>query len=226
MRVKIFPWVSSTVLGAVAIAITFLPVESTDADQVPGYVPSASGTIIRTGSGACLHSGSWAEEMVVEECDPELYAKLHPPVVEVAAVEIITITDTLDSEALFDFDKDTLTPKAEEVLNTLSLKLDGYKNVSSVKITGHTDRIGPMEYNMGLSERRAATVENWLRENTHVIPDAAFTSAGVGPESPLVACEGESGSALIDCLQPNRRVTVETLAEREEERAVEEIKTN
>ena len=215
MRVKIFPWVGSTVLGAIAIAIAFPSIAEHLGSG--GYVPSGNGTIIRTGSGACLKSGSWEENFVLEECDAELYASLHPPV-EVAAVEIVTITDTLDSEALFDFDKDTLTPKAEEVLNTLSLKLDGYKNVTSVKITGHTDRIGPLEYNMGLSERRAATVENWLRENTHVIPDAAFTSAGVGPENPLVACEGESGSALIDCLQPNRRVTVETVADREEER--------
>lgn len=220
MRVKIFPWVSSTVLGAVAIAIA-LP-SSAEHLGSGGYIPSASGTIIRTGSGACLRSGSWKEDYVLEECDAELYASLHPvEEVEVAAVEIITITDTLDSEALFAFDKDTLTPKAEEVLNVLSLKLDGYKNVSSVKVTGHTDRIGPEEYNIGLSERRADTVENWLRENTHVIPDVAYSSEGVGPANPIVACEGESGSALIDCLQPNRRVTVEAVAERDEERVVQ-----
>lgn len=218
MRVKIFPWVSSAVLGAVAIAIT-LPASAEHLGE-GGYVRSASGTVIRTGDGPCLRQSSWREEWVTQECDPELYASLHPPA-EVAAVEIITITDTLDAEALFDFDKDTLTPKAEEVLNVLSLKLDGYKNVSSVKITGHTDRIGPLEYNMGLSERRAATVESWLRDNTHIIPDTAYSSEGVGPANPIVACEGESGSALIDCLQPNRRVTVETVAEREEERAVE-----
>lgn len=223
MRVKIFPWVSSTVLGAVAIVLAFP--SSAEHLGSGGYVHSGNGSVVRTGSGACLKSGSWEENLVLEECDAELYASLHPPV-EVAAVEIVTITESLASEALFDFGKDVLTPKAQEELNALALKLDGFQNVSSVKVTGHTDRIGPLEYNMGLSERRAATVETWLRENTHIIPDAAFSSAGVGPENPLVACEGESGSALIDCLQPNRRVTVEVMAERQEERAVEEIKTN
>ncbi len=40
-----------------------------------------------------------------------------------------------------------------------------------------------------------------------------ITSTGRGEAVPVVACEGVKGrEALIKCLQPNRRVTVEAVA--------------
>src|SRR3972149_3876387 len=34
--------------------------------------------------------------------------------------------------------------------------------ISAVVVTGHTDRIGSLKYNMGLSERRAVVVKDYL----------------------------------------------------------------
>jgi OmpA-OmpF porin, OOP family len=83
--------------------------------------------------------------------------------------------------------------------------------ISAVVVTGHTDRIGSLKYNMGLSERRAVVVKDYL------------VSAGV--DQKLIFWEGKAfkqpipvtkfcdnkmkRKQLIECLSPNRRVTVE-----------------
>ncbi|HEX9672287.1 MAG TPA: OmpA family protein [Burkholderiales bacterium] len=92
-------------------------------------------------------------------------------------------------------------------------KARGVVNVSAVVVTGHTDRIGSLKYNMGLSERRAVVVKNYL------------VSAGV--DQKLIFWEGKAfkqpipvtkfcdnkmkRKQLIECLAPNRRVTVEVV---------------
>jgi len=85
--------------------------------------------------------------------------------------------------------------------------------ISAVVVTGHTDRIGSLKYNMGLSERRAVVVKDYL------------VSAGV--DQKLIFWEGKAfkqpipvtkfcdnkmkRKQLIECLSPNRRVTVEVV---------------
>ncbi|HSF20813.1 MAG TPA: OmpA family protein [Burkholderiales bacterium] len=85
--------------------------------------------------------------------------------------------------------------------------------ISAVVVTGHTDRIGSLKYNMGLSERRAVVVKDYL------------VSAGI--DQKLIFWEGKAfkqpipvtkfcdnkmkRKQLIECLSPNRRVTVEVV---------------
>jgi OOP family OmpA-OmpF porin len=165
----------------------------------------------------------WKRELATEACDPEIWAELHPPKVEVAAVEVRTVTvrKTLDAEALFGFDEANLTEEARGTLGGLANQIEE-TSVIGVAIVGHTDRIGPEEYNLKLSERRAEAVAAYLREETDTIPDANIEMMGVGPAEPVVACEGLRGSSLVECLKPNRRVVVEITTELEQETEIDE----
>jgi len=77
-----------------------------------------------------------------------------------------------------------------------------------VTVTGHTDRLGSTAYNQKLSERRATMVAKYLASQG--VSSDIIAATGRGESVPVVACEGVKGrKALIKCLQPNRRVTVE-----------------
>ena len=80
--------------------------------------------------------------------------------------------------------------------------------ITNVLVTGHADRLGSVAYNQKLSERRATQVAQYLASKG--VNSSIITSTGRGEAVPVVACEGVKGrKALIECLQPNRRVTVE-----------------
>ena len=58
-----------------------------------------------------------------------------------------------------------------------------------------------------LSQRRADTVRSYLISQG--IPAANITAVGMGESQPVVQCANTARQALVDCLQPNRRVEVE-----------------
>ncbi len=83
----------------------------------------------------------------------------------------------------FDFNKATLRPDAEPALNQLlSLLKEEPKLV--VEIGGHTDNVGKPDYNLKLSDERAAAVKQWLV--AHGIAASRLTSHGYGDTQPLV----------------------------------------
>lgn len=117
---------------------------------------------------------------------------------------------TLSADALFRFDKSTqgdLLIKGREELDEMADKLrNGYAHVKSLTVIGHTDRLGNKDYNQKLSESRASTVKAYLQQRGVQIP---IKAEGRGLTEQIVACEGVTPrKALIDCLQPNRRVEV------------------
>ena len=86
-----------------------------------------------------------------------------------------------------------------------------------ITVTGHTDRIGPHEYNMKLSTRRAEVVRDYLVGSAGILTDkiAIRGSDGSDPVTKPGECIGEQPTkALIACLQPDRRVDVEVSATR------------
>jgi OOP family OmpA-OmpF porin len=121
----------------------------------------------------------------------------------------------LSSEALFDFNKATVRPGARQALDELTDKLAHYPHqIETIKIYGHTDRIGSAEYNQKLSTERAETVKNYLVE--HGIPAGKIRAEGKGSSEPITSdCKGTKRSkALIECLQPDRRVEIDISIER------------
>ena len=97
----------------------------------------------------------------------------------------------------FDFDKATLRPDSEPALNqVLSLMKDEPK--LALEIGGHTDNVGKPDYNLKLSDERAASVVQWLV--AHGIAAPRLSSHGYGDTQPLVKNSSDENRAR------NRRV--------------------
>ncbi len=97
----------------------------------------------------------------------------------------------------FDFDKSNIKP---EYYSNLDMQVDFLKRNPdiTVEIQGHTDNIGPKEYNQRLSERRARAVMNYLVENG--ISKERLSAKGYGFSIPMASNETKEGRAK------NRRV--------------------
>jgi OmpA-OmpF porin, OOP family len=78
-----------------------------------------------------------------------------------------------------------------------------------VAITGHTDRLGSIKGNQRLSLQRAESVKAYLVSQR--VPAERLTTNGAGATQPVVQCKQKQRKALVACLRPNRRVTVEPI---------------
>ena len=117
-------------------------------------------------------------------------------------------TITIQSEALFDFDKFTIKGKYSQILEEVAAKIKLHNDVEFVLVTGHTDRIGTDAYNQKLSERRADAVKKYLA--SHGVSDVRIKTVGKGESEPIVDCKDVKGfKKVVECLAPNRRVVVD-----------------
>ena len=109
------------------------------------------------------------------------------------------------SDALFEFDKSTLTADAEETLKALvPLLAKAGKHPATVE--GHTDSKGAEAYNQTLSEKRALTVKDWLA--SHGALPASTPVKGWGKRKPVASNTKPDGSDDPAARQKNRRVEV------------------
>lgn len=120
----------------------------------------------------------------------------------------------LNADALFAFDRSGLQdmlPKGKAELDALARALRRRDvKVQSLTITGHTDRLGTEAYNEALSQHRASTVAAYLKTQGVAVP---MQIQAKGEREPVTTgCKGEvRAAALIACLQPDRRVSVDIL---------------
>lgn len=118
---------------------------------------------------------------------------------------------SFSADALFDFDKSDLKPAGKQELDKLASDLRG-ASFDAIQVTGHTDRLGPHDYNLRLSTRRAQAVSDYLVQ-TAGIPAGKIVAKGVDGANPVTKpgeCKGNQATPqLIACLQPDRRVDVE-----------------
>jgi OmpA-OmpF porin, OOP family len=95
-----------------------------------------------------------------------------------------------------------LTPEATRVLDSLGKALSDQTLVSyRFRIEGHTDTVGTYPYNKELSDRRAATVVDYLATNFHV-DRGRMEAIGMGEDGLLVPTPDQTPE------QRNRRVQV------------------
>ncbi|MBO7370244.1 MAG: OmpA family protein, partial [Campylobacter sp.] len=113
----------------------------------------------------------------------------------------------LETDFLFDFDKDMLKAEAYEKIAQTAKEIDT-KMVQKVRVLGYTDRLGSESYNQALSQKRANAVKNELVKQG--VPSNIITAIGMGKADQIVSCDGEKGAALKECLKPNRRVVIQT----------------
>ena len=97
----------------------------------------------------------------------------------------------------FDFNQATLRPDAQPIIAQV-LKLLEDNPELSLSIVGHTDNVGARDYNVKLSQMRAATVVSSLVA-AHIAP-GRLSSGGFGPDQPAADNDTEKGRAQ------NRRV--------------------
>lgn len=134
--------------------------------------------------------------------------------IEGATVERVGegIKITFDSGLLFDVDKADLRPASQTNLTELARILNKYED-TDILIEGHTDADGTEEYNMGLSERRALSVSEYLMG--HDVVDVRMTITWYGEMQPVADNETVEGK------QQNRRVEVAIMANDELKAAAE-----
>jgi OmpA-OmpF porin, OOP family len=118
---------------------------------------------------------------------------------------------SFSADSFFAFGKADVTPDGKQQLNKFATDLRGV-SYDTIKVTGHSDRIGSQAANQKLSTRRAETVKTILVE-TEGVPAEKISAVGVGSTDPVTKpedCRGnKANKALIACLQPDRRVDVE-----------------
>jgi len=105
----------------------------------------------------------------------------------------------------FDTDEAALQEKSEPVLTEIARLLEQNPDLK-LRVVGHTDAVGNLEYNMDLSQRRAEAVVEFLTSEKGVSPDR-LKAHGVGSLAPVAGNETEEDRAL------NRRVELKKMSE-------------
>jgi OmpA-OmpF porin, OOP family len=115
----------------------------------------------------------------------------------------------LASTELFEFNKAVLTPEARAKLDSeVVAKLRDLKDVRYIIVNGHADRLGSVQYNQKLSEKRAEAVRAYLVSKG--VDASKVETLGFGKTLPVKSCPDQKNrKEIIECLSPNRRVVVE-----------------
>lgn len=188
------------------------------------YVIDQRGDVVLNNYGQCWRTGYWTPAAAAQDkngckCDKDLIPKevCEPatspkpmPQAPAAFGEKVTIA----ADALFDFNKAVLRPEGRAKLDEVVAKA-GQLELEVVIAVGHTDRIGSVAYNQRLSEKRAASVKDYLVAKG--IPANRVYTEGKGKSQPVTKpneCRGPKSKKVIACLQPDRRVDIELIGRR------------
>ena len=100
---------------------------------------------------------------------------------------------------LFDFDKTAIKPDGAKILDRLVAFLKENPG-QKADLEGHTDSVGTDKYNQGLSERRAASVTDYLTKRG--VDASRISMKGFGESKPIADNKTAEGRAR------NRRVEI------------------
>jgi OmpA-OmpF porin, OOP family len=219
---------------ASAIVAAALAPALASAQAKDGYLTDAAGGVVKApGAGVCVRTSQWTPALAIAECDPDLVKKPAPaaqkaapkaapqkvaPKPKPAKPEFLNIEEKIELQGM-EFDKAEMTPGNKEDLDKFlaalgkATKARAPVQYGAVIVTGHTDRIGTLKHNMKLSERRAITVKDYIVSKG--IDQKLIFWEGKGPKQPIPVtkfCDNKmKRKQLIECLAPNRRVTVEVV---------------
>jgi len=190
----------------------------------PGYVYDGAGQVVQDSEGNCVRTSEWSAKTATVQCDPGLFknAAVTTPkpapktavktygLVPVAAVQPKAAIPpqpeklTLFSDARFGFDKAFLTKRDKEKLDNLIDRDKAWPEVTTIRITGYTDNVGPKEYNMKLSLRRAEAAQRYLIG--HGVDPQRIVIVGMGEADPVATNGTPAGRAQ------NRRAEIDLRA--------------
>jgi outer membrane protein OmpA-like peptidoglycan-associated protein len=132
-------------------------------------------------------------------------APVEEPLPAAPAVPVCEDITTLLEGVTFENDSDRLTPASRDILDTVIDTLDTNSS-DSVRILAFTDSNGSEAYNLGLSARRAASVEDYLLSKN--IAPGRLSAEGLGEAQPIADNATANGRAR------NRRVELVWSTER------------
>ncbi len=101
----------------------------------------------------------------------------------------------------FGFDSSALSPEAKTALDAFVQKLVAENKGVYLEIQGHTDNVGPEEYNLVLGQKRAEAVRDYLYRQYH-IPLYRMSVISLGSTEPAVENSTREGRAQ------NRRIEI------------------
>jgi OOP family OmpA-OmpF porin len=199
--------------------ISALPCIASAATPVnDGYLVDSAESIVKNGTEGCWHTIFWTPAMAVDGCDtvvkqeekpqPKVGVMTPTPQHAPAQEKMPPLKINISEAAHFNFDKTVLKQEDKAILDSLVRELDG-ATYEVIHVTGHTDRIGSTEYNIGLSLRRANEVKSYLVKKG--IPADRIEVEGRGKLQPVTKptdCRGMTSARAITCLQPDRRTEV------------------
>ncbi len=135
------------------------------------------------------------EKRVSTQADVKPTKKVKPFTGQVKAFEKVIVHDIL-----FEFDSDQrMVGASKQTIEDLAKYLVIPPMYTKLVITGHTDSLGPTEYNDRLSLNRANTIKRWLVSQHKMDPAKIFTE-GRGEREPV------ANNANFQGRQLNRRV--------------------
>jgi Outer membrane protein and related peptidoglycan-associated (lipo)proteins len=188
-----------------ALAIAFAAVTASGAAtaQTIDNWRGAFGDVWKNGTNElCWRDAFWTPATGIPGCDgvPVAQAPAPAPAPTPTATKVVFNADTF-----FDFDKDTLKPEGRQLLDQVVSQVQSI-NLETIIAVGHTDWTGPEAYNQRLSERRAASVKNYL-VSKGIDPNRIYTE-GKGESEPIADNRTREGRAK------NRRVEIEIVGTR------------
>ena len=182
------------------------------------YVIDGRGQVATNSTGLCWRTGFWTPAAAATDangckCDKDLIAKeiCEPKGGAAAGTKPAGDKITVAADALFDFNKSTLRPEGKAKIDEVVAKANSL-NLEVVIAVGHADRIGSAAYNKKLSEKRAASVKDYIVSKG--IPANKVYTEGKGSTQPVTKpdqCKGGKSAQVIACLQPDRRVDIEII---------------
>lgn len=215
---------SAKIGGVVAAVMLAVSGAAFAADAVNPYV-QANGTTLKSGYGLCWRTGFWtpalAEAMGRDgagcACDADILDAACKAPEEPAAPKAAEKV-TFSADMLFDYNRSTLKPEGQAVLDDLVSRIAGV-DLEVVLSTGYADRIGSDKFNEKLSAQRAESVKAYLVSKG--VDASLIQTEGKGEQDPVVNCPNPSRNGqiknfkqLVQCLAPNRRAVVEVIGSR------------
>lgn len=181
------------------------------------YTVSSSGANVRDSQGNCVKTSTWTKDQWTEACGkpkpkaapkpaPEPVAApepapMPPPVAAPAPVKEKITLATATGQANFAVGSAKLTNAGRAAIDDVIEQLRGFDRVKSIVITGHTDSTGSAAYNQKLSERRAASVRDYMISRG--VNPALLTAIGAGEDQPIADNATKEGREM------NRRVEID-----------------
>ena len=229
----IFRRISIQQCALIAVAMVIPALSMAQSRNQGSLVDPIYNVVTSATTGVCVRTSDWtparaAAAEACKQCTPDLCPavaaapppspppapapKAAPPKKETPPPPPQTIS--LPADVLFDFNKSTLKPEGKAKLDEM-LRSIGNARLDDIRVIGHTDRLGSATYNQKLSEHRANAVKNYLISQG--IAAERIRAEGRGKTQPVTRpadCQGLPRKKLIACLQPDRRVDIETRAQK------------